>query len=71
MTVAPAFPGARVQLEVRRRSASAGGRVATRRLDYVSQAGFRLRGRARVRVVLVDRDGWTPLATSRALRLRS
>ena len=25
----------------------------------------------RVRVVLVDRDGWTPLATSRALRLRS
>ena len=32
--------------------------------DYVSQADVRIKGPARVRIVLVDKDGWTPLATS-------
>jgi plastocyanin len=70
-TVTPAFPGARVRLDVRRRERFGWWPTATRRLDYLSRAGFRVLGRARVRVVLVDRDGWTPLATSRSLRLRS
>lgn len=38
--------------------------------NYVSEADVRVRARpARVRVVLVDKDGWTPLATSRVVRL--
>jgi plastocyanin len=44
--------------------------IARGRLDYVSEAEIRLHRPARIRVVLVDRDGWTPIATSRALRLR-
>jgi plastocyanin len=70
-TVTPAFPGARVRLQVLRRERFGWWPAATARLDYLSRVAFRLPGRARVRVVLVDRDGWTPLATSRALRLRS
>ena len=69
-TVTPALPGpgsargapARALRLVADRDRAAGLPV---------RAAFRLRGRARVRVVLVDRDGWTPVATSRALRLRS
>ena len=38
--------------------------AARARLDYVSEAELKLRGPARVRVVLVDKDGWTPIATS-------
>jgi hypothetical protein len=44
--------------------------VAAHRLDYVSRAAFRLRRPARVRAILVDTDGWTPLAASAVLRLK-
>jgi hypothetical protein len=40
------------------------------RLDYVSQTSFRVRRHVPIRVVLVDRDGWTPLATSRTLEAK-
>jgi len=44
---------------------------ATRgKLDYVSSADVRIKRPARVRVVLVDKDVWTPLATSRVITLR-
>jgi hypothetical protein len=36
----------------------------------VSEAELRVPRGARVRVVLVDRDGWTPIATSRSVVLR-
>lgn len=39
-------------------------------LDYVSEAELKLHGHLRVRVVLVDKDGWTPIATSPAVTLR-
>ena len=38
--------------------------VARARLDYLSQASFGVQRPARVRAVLVAKDGWTPLATS-------
>lgn len=38
-------------------------------LDYASHASFVVARPARVRVTLVDRDGWTALAVSRVLRL--
>ena len=41
--------------------------VARKRFDYLSQARFVVRRHARTRAVLVDRDGWTPLAVSRVL----
>jgi hypothetical protein len=70
VTVTPSDPYARVVLEARLRERFGWWPVARKRLDYLSQARFRLRRPARVRAVLVDRDGWTPLATSRALRIR-
>jgi hypothetical protein len=63
--------GARVRLQVRSRERFGWFPVATRRLDYVSRADFSVRGPARVRAVLVDRDGWTPVATSPVLTLLS
>lgn len=69
-TVTPAFPGARVRLEARRRERFGWWPTDTARLDYLSRASFRVGARARVRVVLVDRDGWTSLATSPVLRIR-
>jgi hypothetical protein len=39
-------------------------------VNYVSVADVKLHRPARVRIVLVDKDGWTPLVTSKALVLR-
>lgn len=69
-TVTPPAPYARVTLQARRRERFGWWPEQRRALDYVSEATFRLRGPVVVRVALVDRDGWTPLATSRVLRLR-
>jgi hypothetical protein len=44
--------------------------VASGRVNYVSVADVRIRRPARVRIVLVDKDGWTPLVTSRVVVLR-
>jgi plastocyanin len=69
--VTPSDPYATILVEVYRRERFGWWPVARRRLDYVSAAEVRVPRPARVRVVLVDRDGWTPIATSRALTLAS
>jgi plastocyanin len=68
--VTPSAPYAPLLVEVYRRNRFGWWPVAHRRLDYVSSAEIRVTRPARVRVVLVDRDGWTPLATSRPVTLR-
>jgi plastocyanin len=67
VSVAPSDPYGRVVLEQRLRERFGWWPVARKRLDYLSEARFRVRRRARTRVVLVDRDGWTPLAISRVI----
>ena len=67
--VTPSAPYARILVEVYRRNRFGWWPVAHRRLDYVSAAEIRVARPARVRIVLVDRDGWTPLATSRPVTL--
>jgi plastocyanin len=69
--VTPSSPYAPILVEVYRRNRFGWWPIAHRRLDYVSSAEIRVARPARVRIVLVDRDGWTPLATSRALVLRA
>ena len=71
VSVTPSAPYAQVLVEEYLRERFGWWPVARTRLDYVSEAEIRVRRRpARVRVVLVDRDGWTPIATSRAITLR-
>ena len=67
--VTPAAPYGRVQLHAYRRERFGWWPEATRRLDYLSETTFPSKPRRAVRVVLVVRDGWTPVATSRVLRL--
>jgi plastocyanin len=71
VTVTPSQPYAPFLVEVYRRERFGWWPVARGRLDYVSDAEIRVRRPARVRVVLVDQDGWTPIATSRAVTLRT
>jgi len=68
--VTPSAPYATILVQRYERERFGWWPVARRRLDYVSEAELRLHGPGRVRVVLVDRDGWTPLATSRVVTLR-
>src|SRR5690348_15274136 len=68
--VTPSAPYAPILVEVYRRNRFGWWPVQHRRLDYVSEADVRVPRGVRVRVVLVDRDGWTPIATSRAVMLR-
>jgi hypothetical protein len=70
VTVTPADPYGRVLLEQRLRERFGWWPVARKRLDYLSQARFRVRRAARTRAVLVDRDGWTPIAISSAVHAR-
>jgi hypothetical protein len=70
VTVTPNDPAAVVVLQAHLRERFGWWPVARRRLDYVSTARFRVRRPGRVRVALVDDDGWTPLATSRVLVIR-
>jgi plastocyanin len=69
VTVTPSLPYARVVLELDLRERFGWWPSANARLDYVSQADFRVRRPARVRVLLVGKDGWTALATSRVVVL--
>ena len=69
VSVAPSDPYAQILVEVYRRERFGWWPVQRARLDYVSEAAVRVERPARVRVVLVDRDGWTPLATSRVVKL--
>jgi hypothetical protein len=64
VTVMPPLPYGRVVLQEDSREHFGWWPGRATRLDYVSEASFRVRRPARVRVVVVDRDGWTPLATS-------
>jgi hypothetical protein len=70
VSVTPSAPYAPILVEIYRRERFGWWPVAHRRLDYVSDAVIRVQRPARVRVVLVDRDGWTPIATSRAVTRR-
>jgi hypothetical protein len=69
ISVTPSAPYAPILVEVYLRERFGWWPVLRRRLDYVSEAEVRVRRPARVRVVLVDRDGWTPIATSPVVRL--
>jgi plastocyanin len=70
VSVTPAAPYAPYLVQVYLRERFGWWPLVRGRTDYVSEARVRVRDRpARVRVVLVDRDGWTPLATSRPVRL--
>jgi plastocyanin len=69
VTVIPALPYAHVVLQEDLRARFGWWPAISTRLDYVSQASFKVARPARVRVVLVGKDGWTPLATSPVLSL--
>jgi plastocyanin len=68
VTVTPATPHAPVLLQLRLRSRFGWWPVRRARLDYLSRAHFAISRRALARVLLVDRDGWTAIATSPAVR---
>jgi plastocyanin len=71
VTVTPSDPDAVVVLQAHSREHFGWWPVARRHLDYVSATRFRVAHRpARLRVVLVDEDGWTALAISRLLDLK-
>jgi plastocyanin len=69
VTVTPALPYARIVLQQDLRERFGWWTTKRTRLDYVSQASFVVARPAKVRVVLVDKDGWTALATSPVLAL--
>ncbi len=70
-SVTPSAPYTRVLVEVYLRERFGWWPVASTRTDYVSEGEVHVRRPARVRVVLVDKDGWTPIATSPVVVLRS
>ncbi len=70
VVVAPSAPYARFLVEVYLRERFGWWPVSQGLLDYVSEAKVRIKKPARVRVVLVDKDGWTSLASSAVVRLR-
>jgi plastocyanin len=69
VAVTPSAPYARVVLQLDLPERFGWWPVARARLDYLSQARFRVKRPARVRAVLVAKDGWTPLAISPVLVL--
>lgn len=69
VTVTPSVPYAQVMLQADLHERFGWWPIARGRLDYLSQASFRVKRPARVRAVLVAKDGWTPLATSKVLVL--
>jgi plastocyanin len=72
VTVAPSTPYGLVALQYRLRDRFGWWIVARKRLDYVSTTTFGIHRRAMVfaRVVLLGPDHWTPVATSRVVRVR-
>jgi len=69
VTVTPSVPYGRILLQADLRERFGWWPIGRARLDYLSRASFRVKRPARVRALLVAKDGWTPLATSRALVL--
>ncbi|MGE5273096.1 MAG: plastocyanin/azurin family copper-binding protein [Verrucomicrobiota bacterium] len=70
VTVTPSAPYAKFLVETFSRERFGWYPVANGLIDYVSQADVRIARPARVRIVLVDKDGWTPIATSNVVVLR-
>jgi plastocyanin len=68
--VVPPAPYAPLALELRLRERFGWWVTSRRKLDYLSEAGFRVDRTASARVVLLARDGWTPRAVSRTVKLR-
>jgi plastocyanin len=64
LTVSPSAPYSRFLVEVYLPERFGWWPVSRGTFNYVSEADVRVRRPARVRVVLVDKDGWTPIATS-------
>lgn len=64
VTVTPPVPYSRVMLQADLHERFGWWPIARAKLDYLSQASFRVQRPARLRAVLVAKDGWTPLATS-------
>ena len=60
----PSAPYANVLVEVFLRERFGWWPIARGRTDYVSEGAARIKRPARVRIVVVDTDGWTPIATS-------
>ena len=69
--VTPSLPYAPILVESYRRERFGWWPLRRSELDYVSEAELKLHGPMRVRVVLVDKDGWTPLATSKPVKLKT
>jgi plastocyanin len=67
--VSPRDPGGIVVLQLYRRERFGWWPVARRKLDASSRAVFLAPAGVRARAVLTLRDGWTPVVTSKALRL--
>ncbi len=70
VTVTPSAPYAKFLVETFSRERFGWYPVASGLMNYVSQADVRIKRPARVRIVLVDKDGWTPIATSTVAVLR-
>jgi plastocyanin len=68
--VVPAAPYGRIALDLHLRDRFGWWPQERRRLDYLSEASFRVDRVVRARVALVDRDGWTPVALSPVVRTR-
>jgi plastocyanin len=71
VTITPPLPYGHLLLERNTRERFGWFPMGRRRLDYLSRAEFRVRRPATVRVSLVDKDMWTPLATSSPLHLKA
>jgi hypothetical protein len=69
VTVTPALPYGRIALQQDLLDRFGWWPVARTRLDYVSQASFTVMRPARVRVALLDKNGWTPLVISPVVQL--
>jgi plastocyanin len=69
VSVTPAAPYAAFLVEEYLRNRFGWWPVSRGETNYVSEADVRIQRPAHVRIVLVDKDGWTPLATSRAVKL--
>jgi len=67
--VTPNLPYAPILVEAYERERFGWWPIERGTLDYVSEAEMRVRKPGRVRVVLVDKDGWTPIATSPVVTL--
>lgn len=69
VAVRPALPYGRIVLQRERRERFGWWPEIRGRLDYLSRASFTITRPARVRVALLDQDGWTPLVLSKVVAL--